>query len=221
MNIAEHIQNIKSKLPQTVALIAVSKTKPISDIIEAYRAGQRIFAENRVQEMTQKYEQLPKDIEWHLIGHLQTNKVKLIANFVSLIHSVDSVSLLKEIDKQAKKCNRIINVLLQFYIAKEETKFGFDDNEAMQMLESDEYKSLKNIQICGVMGMATYTDDEKTVADEFTNLNEIFQRLKKNYFATTNAFKEISMGMSGDYKTAIKCGSTMVRIGSLIFGSRY
>jgi len=221
MNIAEHIQNIKSKLPQTVALIAVSKTKPISDIIEAYRAGQRIFAENRVQEMTQKYEQLPKDIEWHLIGHLQTNKVKLIANFVSLIHSVDSVSLLKEIDKQAKKCNRIINVLLQFYIAKEETKFGFDDNEAMQMLESDDYKSLKNIQICGVMGMATYTDDEKTVADEFTNLNEIFQRLKKNYFATTNAFKEISMGMSGDYETAIKCGSTMVRIGSLIFGSRY
>jgi len=221
MNIAEHIQNIKSKLPQTVALIAVSKTKPISDIIEAYRAGQRIFAENRVQEMTQKYEQLPKDIEWHLIGHLQTNKVKLIANFVSLIHSVDSVSLLKEIDKQAKKCNRIINVLLQFYIAKEETKFGFDDNEAMQMLESDEYKSLKNIQICGVMGMATYTDDEKTVAEEFTNLNEIFQRLKKNYFATTNAFKEISMGMSGDYETAIKCGSTMVRIGSLIFGSRY
>jgi len=221
MNIAEHIQNIKSKLPQTVALIAVSKTKPISDIIEAYRAGQRIFAENRVQEMTQKYEQLPKDIEWHLIGHLQTNKVKWIANFVSLIHSVDSLSLLKEIDKQAKKCNRIINVLLQFYIAKEETKFGFDDNEAMQMLESDEYKSLKNIQICGVMGMATYTDDEKTVAEEFTNLNEIFQRLKKNYFATTNAFKEISMGMSGDYKTAIKCGSTMVRIGSLIFGSRY
>lgn len=213
--------NILTELkPYHAQLVAVSKTKPVSDIQEMYRAGQRIFGENKVQEMVEKYEALPKDIEWHLIGHLQTNKVKYIAPFVSLIHSVDSLKLLQEIDKQAAKNNRVKDCLLQIYIANEETKFGLDKTEAKELVSSEEYKALNHIRICGVMGMATNTDDETQIETEFEGLKDFFEELKNNHFSNSSYFKEISMGMSGDYKLALKHGATLIRVGSLLFGSR-
>lgn len=202
-------------------LVAVSKTKPVTKILEIYEAGQRIFGENRVQELASKYEEMPKDIEWHMIGHLQSNKVKYMAHFVAMIHSVDNFKLLKEINKQAVKHDRIINCLLQFKIASEASKSGFDMSDAETMLRDPEFHTLSNVQICGVMGMATFTDDEQQVRREFQTLKAIFDQFKQSHFAEQANFKEISMGMSGDYRLAIEEGSTMVRIGSLIFGSRY
>lgn len=213
------IETLKT-IPENVQLVAVSKTKPNEDIIEAYNEGQRVFGENKVQELTTKYEELPKDIQWHMIGHLQRNKVKYIAPFVSMIHAVDSLRLLKEINKQAKKNERVINCLLQFHIAEESTKFGLDLSEAKELLSSDEFKAMDSITICGVMGMATFTDDEDQVRREFRELKKSFNLLKESFFKGNDPFKEISMGMSGDYKSAIEEGSTMVRIGSTIFGAR-
>jgi pyridoxal phosphate enzyme (YggS family) len=220
MSIRQNIEVLKNSLPETVKLVAVSKTKPVSEVMEAYKTGHRIFGENKAQELISKQPELPGDIQWHFIGHLQTNKVKYIAPFVSLIESVDRLKLLREINKQAVKNERIIHCLLQFHIATEETKFGLDPEEASQILESDEYKSMKNIRICGVMGMATFTEDEEKVRAEFKNLRNIFTQLKIKYFAEANHFREISMGMSGDYQIAVEEGSTIVRIGSLIFGKR-
>lgn len=214
--IKENLQKIKSTLPENVTLVAVSKTKPIADLKEAYDAGQRIFGENKIQEMVAKYDELPKDIKWHMIGHLQRNKVKYMAHFVDLIHGVDSFKTLKEINKQAKKHNRVINCLLQARIAKEDTKFGlpFEDIEAI--LASDELKELENIKIVGLMGMATFTDNQKQLQEEFSSLANLFNGNKENY----PNLQTLSMGMSGDYELAIKNGSTMVRIGSSIFGVR-
>lgn len=203
-----------------VTLVAVSKTHPPERILELYRSGQRIFGENRVQEMVDKYEVLPKDIEWHLIGHLQTNKVKYIAPFVRMIHSVDSLRLLQEIDRQARKAGRVIDCLLQFHIAEEETKFGLDEQEARALLSSPEYQSMPGIRVCGVMGMASFTPDADHVRGEFRHLHDIFQRLRVEYFLNAPHFREISMGMSGDWQIAVEEGSTMVRIGSLLFGQR-
>ncbi len=217
--IQENIQKIQSTLPSNVLLLAVSKTKPNEDIMQAYECGCRDFGENKVQEMTAKYEQLPKDIRWHLIGHLQTNKVKYIAPFVSLIHSVDSLNLLKTINKEAQKCNRVIPCLLQFHIATEETKFGLSLDEAEELLQSQDFLSLKNVEICGVMGMASCTDNHHQVRNEFRQLKSIFETLQIKYFPTPS-FKEISMGMSGDYPIAVEEGSTIVRVGSSIFGER-
>jgi len=211
---------VRAQIPEQITLIAVSKTKPVSDLQAAYDAGQRHFGENKVQEMVEKAAQLPSDIHWHLIGHLQTNKVKYMAAFVHLIHGVDSLKLLQEIDKQAKKAGRTQDVLLQFYIAQEDTKFGLDLKEAQEILDSIEFQQLKRIQVCGVMGMASNTSDEKQVAREFSALKKIFETLQNKYFQEKRAFKEISMGMSGDYQLAIQNGSTMVRVGSKIFGGR-
>ncbi|TDW51987.1 hypothetical protein EV144_101666 [Flavobacterium sp. 270] len=219
MSIASNLNTIKASLPENVTLVAVSKTKPVSDLMQAYEAGQRIFGENKIQEMTEKWEEMPKDIQWHMIGHVQTNKVKFMAPFVSLIHGVDSFKLLQEIDKQAIKNNRIIDCLLQIYIAEEETKFGLDEKELNELLTSPEFKELKNIRILGLMGMATFTDDQNQIKKEFTNLKSTFDSIQK--LQTENCqLDTISMGMSGDYKLAIECGSTMVRIGSSIFGGR-
>lgn len=201
-------------------LIAVSKTHPVDSIMKLYDQGQRHFGENRVQEMIEKHEALPADIQWHLIGHLQTNKVKLIAPFVAMIHSVDSLRLLEEINKQALKNNRTLDCLLQFHIATEESKFGLSEAEAMEILESQSYKAMYNIRICGVMGMATFTDDTARVRSEFKHLHGIFASLKSGFFADKPYFKEISMGMSGDWQIALDEGSTMLRVGSLLFGSR-
>ena len=221
MSITANISAINKEIGNSkVRLVAVSKTKPIESIIEAYEAGQRLFGENMVQELVDKYEKLPKDIEWHLIGHLQSNKVKYIAPFISLIHSVDSLKLLQEINKQALKNNRIIDCLLQLEIADEETKFGLDLAEAVELLRSEEFKEMKNIQICGVMGIATLTDNPKITAEEFYELSIFFKGLKDTFFRKDDAFKEISMGMSGDYKLAIEKGSTLLRLGSTIFGVR-
>lgn len=203
-----------------VKLVAVSKTKPISAIQELYAAGQRIFGENRVQEMTEKYNQLPKDIEWHLIGHLQKNKVKYIAPYVSMIHSIDSFELLEIVDLQAKINHRIIPVLLQFHIATEETKFGLSLTEAVDLMQMNIKDTLSNIKICGVMGMASFTEDLDLIRSEFHTLKNIFDTLKEKYFSDDLSFTEISMGMSGDFKIAIEEGSTMVRVGSAIFGNR-
>ena len=211
---------VRAQIPEQVTLIAVSKTKPVSDLQAAYDAGQRHFGENKVQEMVEKAAQLPSDIHWHLIGHLQTNKVKYMAAFVHLIHGVDSLKLLQEIDKQAKKAGRTQDVLLQFYIAQEDTKFGLDLQEAQEILDSIAFQQLKRIQVCGVMGMASNTSDEKQVAREFSALKKIFETLQNKYFQEKPTFKEISMGMSGDYQLAIQNGSTMVRVGSKIFGGR-
>ncbi len=211
---------IANTIPENVTLVAVSKTKPKEEILPIYDAGQRVFGENKVQELCDKYEIMPKDIQWHLIGHLQTNKVKYIAEFVAMIHAVDSLKLLVEIDKQAKRYNRIIPCLLQFHIADEETKFGLSLIEGSELLQSIEFKALENIQIAGVMGMATFTDDTTQIHNEFKLLKSIFDDLKNHFFGDNKAFKEISMGMSGDYEIAIQEGSTMVRIGSKIFGSR-
>ncbi|WP_396143486.1 YggS family pyridoxal phosphate-dependent enzyme [Flavobacterium sp.] len=219
MSIAKNLTEIKSQLPAQVTLVAVSKTKPVADLMEAYTAGQRIFGENKIQEMTDKWEQMPKDIEWHMIGHVQSNKVKLMAEYVSLIHGVDSLKLLQEINKQAKKHNRIIDCLLQIHIAEEETKFGLDEEEINHILTSDDFKSLENIKIVGLMGMATFTENQNQIEKEFNHLNSIFDKHSK--LETSNLkLQTLSMGMSGDYKLAISCGSNMVRIGSSIFGNR-
>lgn len=220
MSISENIDLVKAKLPTQVQLVAVSKTKPVEMLMEAYNHGQRAFGENKVQEMTAKYEAMPKDIEWHFIGHLQTNKIKYMASFVHLVHGVDSFKLLKAINTEARKASRVISCLLQFHIAEEETKFGLSWEEAEEMLQSEEFASLENVKVCGVMGMATYTDDEAQVRKEFATLKNYFDRLKADYFSTNDDFKTISMGMSGDYLLAIEEGSTMVRIGSTIFGER-
>lgn len=217
--IKENLNNVRSRIPENVTLIAVSKTKPVSDLQEAYDAGQRIFGENKALEMRDKYQELPKDVKWHFIGHLQTNKIKYIVPFVTLIHSIDSASLLEAVNKEAVKNNRVIDCLLQFHIAKEETKFGLDVEEAKTMIESDNFKKLNNVRIVGVMGMATFTDDENQVRNEFKTLKNIFDTLKENYFKD-DSFKEISMGMSDDYPIAIEEGATMVRVGSKIFGAR-
>ena len=218
--IQENLNIVRATVPSDVTLIAVSKTKPVSDLQEAYDAGQRIFGENKALEMRDKYQELPKDIQWHFIGHLQTNKIKYIAPFVTLIHAIDSLPLLESVNKEAAKNNRIIDCLLQFHIAQEETKFGLDIEEAKSLLESESFKDLKNINICGVMGMATFTDDVVQVRNEFRNLKNIFETLKENYFKANDSFKEISMGMSDDYPIAIEEGATMVRVGSKIFGAR-
>lgn len=215
MPIAENLNAIKATLPEGVTLVAVSKTKPVSDIMEAYDAGQRIFGENKIQEMSDKFEQLPKDIEWHMIGHVQTNKVKYMATYVSLIHGVDSLKLLEEINKQALKNHRVVDCLLQLHIAEEETKFGLDETELKTLLDSETFSKLKNICVKGLMGMATFTDNESQIHKEFDYLKSVFDT-----FATEHQFTTLSMGMSGDYGLAIECGSTMVRIGSSIFGNR-
>ena len=221
MSIAANISAIKKEIgTRNVKLIAVSKTKPVESILEAYEAGPRLFGENTVQELVEKHEKLPKDIEWHLIGHLQTNKVKYIASFINLIHSVDSLKLIQEINKQAFKNNRIIDCLLQLVIADEETKFGMDMAEAIELLRSNEFQELKNVRICGVMGIATFTDNPKMTAEEFYELKTFFNGLKDTFFRKDPAFKEISMGMSGDYNLAIEKGSTLIRLGSTIFGGR-
>jgi PLP dependent protein len=229
MSIKQNLLNIKSTLPENVTLVAVSKTKPVSDLMEAYDAGQRIFGENKIQEMAEKWEQMPKDIQWHMIGHVQTNKVKFMAQFVSLIHGVDSLKLLEEINKQAQKNNRIIDCLLQIHIAEEETKFGLDEEELNEILSSAAFKEMKNIRIVGLMGMATFTDNQDQIRKEFNHLKSIFDKLQLRKDApcrdtpcrdALQCVYTLSMGMSGDYKLAIECGSTMVRIGSSIFGGR-
>ncbi|WP_396199020.1 YggS family pyridoxal phosphate-dependent enzyme [Flavobacterium sp.] len=231
MKIKENLNNIKSQLPAHVTLVAVSKTKPVADLMEAYNSGQRIFGENKIQEMTEKWEQMPKDIEWHMIGHVQSNKVKFMAEYVSLIHGVDSLKLLQEINKQAKKHNRIIDCLLQIHIAEEETKFGLDELELNEILtrvyEQCEAKQVQNdksefenIRIVGLMGMATYTENQNQIEKEFNHLKSIFDKLSKIPFTHNLKPNILSMGMSGDYQIAISCGSTMVRIGSSIFGTR-
>ncbi|MEP6928687.1 MAG: YggS family pyridoxal phosphate-dependent enzyme [Flavobacterium sp.] len=228
MSIASNINSIKALLPENVTLVAVSKTKPVADLMEAYEAGQRIFGENKIQEMADKWEQMPKDIQWHMIGHVQTNKVKFMAPFVSLIHGVDSLKLLQEINKQSLKNNRIIDCLLQIYIAEEETKFGLDESELKELLSSTEFKEMKNIRILGLMGMATFTENQNQIKKEFTHLKSIFDSIQNKdadcrdapQCISTTHLSTISMGMSGDYVLAIECGSTMVRIGSSIFGGR-
>jgi pyridoxal phosphate enzyme (YggS family) len=220
MSIAERIESIRKELNESVTLVAVSKTKTVEAILDAYAAGQLEFGENKVQELVGKYELLPKDIHWHLIGHLQSNKVKYIAPFVHLIHSVDSLKLLSEINKQALKCNRVIDCLLQFHVASEETKFGLNETEATELLNSEEYKSMKNIRIVGIMGMASFTDHLDLIHKEFQSLKSTFEVLKTSHFHEDDFFKEISMGMSGDYSIAVSEGSTMIRVGSTIFGSR-
>ncbi len=216
MNIKDNLQDIKATLPESVTLVAVSKTKPISDLMEAYDAGQRDFGENKIQEMTDKYEAMPKDIHWHMIGHVQRNKVKYMAEFVHLIHGVDSLKLLEEINKQAKKHNRIIDCLLQIKIAEEYSKFGMSAADAAALLSSEDFSKLKNVKITGLMGMATFTIDEAQVKKEFNFLKSTFDKLKQ----INTPLKIVSMGMSGDYELAITCGSTMIRVGSSIFGER-
>ena len=220
MSITENYKKIKENIPENVKLVAVSKTKPIENILELYNANCLIFGENKVQELCAKQEQLPKDIEWHHIGHLQTNKVKYIAKFVYLIHAVDSFKLLKVINKEAKKNNRTINVLLQMHIAQEQSKFGMTASEIETILQSEELKLLKNIKIVGLMGMATNTDDTSLVRNEFKSLKNFFTLFKEKYFNSDVDFKEISMGMSSDYLIAIEEGATIVRVGSSIFGQR-
>ena len=221
MSIKENLLQIKLSIPKHVTLVAVSKTKPLSALMEAYQAGQRVFGENKIQEMVDKYEQMPKDIELHMIGHVQRNKVKYMAEFVSLIHGVDNYKLLEEINKQAEKHNRVIDCLLQIKIAEEDSKFGMTSNEAYTILQSEDFSQLKNVCIVGVMGMATFTDNEAQIASEFSFLKTTFEKLKTLNTETENyQLETISMGMSGDYLIAIDCGSTMIRVGSHIFGER-
>lgn len=221
MSIKENLKQIKNTfLTPDCKLIAVSKTKPVEVLMEAYEAGIRDFGENKVQELVEKQEQMPKDIHWHMIGHLQRNKVKYIAPFVHLIHGVDSYKLLKEINKQAKKVDRIIPCLLQVHIAKEESKFGFDEKELIDLIDGEEIKDLKNVKILGLMGMATFTENEQTIRSEFLELKQLKLKLEAKALPENIELKELSMGMSGDYLIAQKEGSTMVRIGSAIFGSR-
>ena len=218
--IGERIKEIRNELPEGVRLVAVSKFHPNEAIEEAYRAGQRIFGESKVQEMTAKYESLPKDIEWHFIGHLQTNKVKYIVPYVALIHGIDSYKLLAEVDKQAAKAGRRVNWLLQLHIAREETKFGFSFDECRQMLAEGQWRQLQHIRLCGLMGMATNTDNVEQIKEEFRSLSNFFHEVKSTWFADDDAFCELSMGMSHDYHEAIAEGSTLVRVGSKIFGER-
>jgi len=220
MSIKNNLLEIKASLPPHVTLVAVSKTKPVPDLMEAYNAGQRIFGENKIQEMAAKYEEMPKDVEWHMIGHVQTNKVKYMAPFVSLVHGVDSLKLLKEINKQAAKHNRVINCLLQMHIAEEETKFGMDEQELNDLLASEDLHEMQNVRIVGLMGMATFTENETQIKKEFTHLKTIFDTLAQKPSTVNCQLTTLSMGMSGDYELAIACGSTMVRIGSSIFGIR-
>ncbi len=220
MSIKNNIAKYKQKLPANCILVAVSKTQPEESILEAYQAGQRIFGENKVQELVKKYEVLPKDIEWHMIGHMQTNKVKYIAPFVHLIHSVDSLKLLFEINKQAEKYKRIVSCLLQLHIAEEETKFGFSEEEVLRLLKSEEFQQLKHIKIIGLMGMATFTDNINQVRQEFRTLKKFFDQLHHYNFPASVELHELSMGMSGDYEIAFEEGSTMIRIGTAIFGDR-
>jgi len=216
MGIKERLVELKSSLPKAVTLVAVSKTKPVTDLMQAYDAGQRVFGENKVQEMAEKHQQMPKDIQWHMIGHLQRNKVKYMAEFVELIHGVDSLKLLAEINKQAKKHNRVINCLIQIKIATEETKFGLTKEDAIALLHSDQFRDLNHIHISGVMGMASFTSETSQIKTEFEHLKNTFDTLKK----IQPEMEIISMGMSGDYQLAIGCGSTMIRVGSHIFGAR-
>lgn len=218
--IQANLKEVLSELPPSVRLVAVSKFHPNKALEEAYAAGQRIFGESHAQEMTQKYETLPKDIEWHFIGHLQTNKVKYIAPYVAMVHAVDSYKLLVEINKHAAKANRIIPCLLQIHIAQEETKFGFNFDECEETLKTSDWKDLKNVQIAGLMGMASNVDDAEQIKKEFCSLNTFFQKIKRTYFADKEYFKELSMGMSHDYPLAMETGSTLVRVGSKIFGER-
>lgn len=220
MDIQANLKEVLTSLPAQVKLVAVSKFHPNESIEQAYRAGQRIFGESKVQELTGKYETLPKDIEWHFIGHLQTNKVKYIAPYIAMIHAVDSYKLLAEIDKQAAKNGRVIPCLLEIHIAQEESKYGFTFQECREMLEAGEWKSLTHICIAGLMGMATFTEDETEIKKEFDSLKQFFNEIKQNYFADRDTFREISMGMSHDYPLAIEAGSTLVRVGSKIFGER-
>ena len=218
--IKENLEKIRATVPEGVTLVAVSKTKPISDLQEAYDAGQRVFGENYPQEMRDKHEVLPQDIQWHFIGHLQTNKIKYIIPYVTLIHSIDTANLLEAVNKEAKKHDRVVDCLLQFHIALEETKFGLDLDEARQLLDSEAFKQMENVRICGVMGMGTFTDNMDEVRKEFKHLKSIFETLKKDYFANQPQFKELSMGMSEDYPIAIEEGATLIRVGSKIFGAR-
>lgn len=220
MSIEDKLRDVLKTIPGHVKLVTVSKTQPVESILLVYNAGQRIFGENKVQELTEKQPQLPDDINWHMLGHLQTNKVKYIAPFVSLIHSVDSLKLLKEIDKEAAKNKRVIDCLLEFYIAREESKFGMSMEEALEILNSEDYKNMNNIRICGVMGIASFVDDPDIVRAEFKSLVGIFSRLKSEFFPDKDYFSEISMGMSSDYRIAIEEGATIVRIGTAIFGER-
>ncbi len=215
MSISEKIKSFKEQLPEDVTLVAVSKTKPVSEIMEAYNTGHRIFGENKVQEMESKWQEMPKDIEWHMIGHVQRNKVKYMAPFVSLIHSVDSKRLLKEINKRAKNEERVIDCLLQIKIAEEDSKYGLDKEEALELLASEAFQKYENVNVIGLMGMATFTDDEKQIAAEFQKLKTIYDNTKEEY-----NFTKLSIGMSGDYKIAIEKGSNLVRVGSAIFGER-
>ena len=218
--VKENLETVRKTIPSEVLLVAVSKTKPVEYLQEAYDAGQRVFGENHALEMRDKHEVLPKDIDWHFIGHLQTNKIKYIVQYVRLIHSIDTFNLLQAVNKEAVKHDRVVDCLLQFHIAEEETKFGLSMEEAEEILNSDIFKTMKNVRICGVMGMATNTDNMTQVRKEFHHLKEIFNTLKTKYFADCEWFKEISMGMSHDYPIAIEEGSTMVRVGSKIFGER-
>ncbi len=221
MSVADNIQHfVEEEIPSHVKLIAVSKTKPVETILDAYNAGYRVFGENKVQELLEKYEELPKDIEWHMIGHLQSNKVKYIAPFVAMIHGVDKFKLLKVINKEGRKNNRKIDCLLQFHIAKEETKFGLDLDEAKEFLVSPEYNDLEHVNVRGVMGMASFTENTDLIRNEFKELVYIFNELKKQYFQNKENFSKISMGMSNDYRIAIEEGANIIRIGSLLFGPR-
>ncbi|TBX66593.1 YggS family pyridoxal phosphate-dependent enzyme [Flavobacterium silvisoli] len=219
MSIKDNLLEIKSSLPSHVTLVAVSKTKPVTDLMEAYQAGQRIFGENKIQEMTEKWQQMPKDIEWHMIGHVQSNKVKYMVPYVKLIHGVDSLKLLKEINRQAVRWRKTIHCLLQIHIAEEETKFGLNENELEELLNSEEFKAMEKIKVIGLMGMATFTDNQEQIIREFQHLKSIFDKYK-TLNSVNCQLNTLSMGMSGDYQLAIACGSTMVRIGSSIFGNR-
>jgi pyridoxal phosphate enzyme (YggS family) len=221
MGIHTNLNEILKAIPDHVKLVAVSKTKPVEDILAVYDEGHRIFGENKAQELIQKQPTLPEDIQWHFIGHLQRNKVKYLSPFVKLIHGVDSLRLLREINKEAAKADRVIDCLFQFHIASEETKFGLDYHEAEEILESEDFKAFQHVRICGVMGMATFTEDEQKIRQEFKNLKQIFDQLKASYFPSMDYFREISAGMSNDYLIAIEEGSTIIRVGSSIFGERH
>jgi pyridoxal phosphate enzyme (YggS family) len=220
VSIAENVLNIRASIPPNITMVAVSKTQPVGAILEAYAAGQRVFGENKALEAAEKRALLPADIEWHFIGHLQTNKVKYIAPFISLIHSIDSLNLLKEVNKEAQKNGRIIDCLIQFYIATEESKFGFTPGQVNELLEAESFRALQHVRITGVMGMASFSDDTALVRREFRTLRGYFQEMKDRHFSENDSFSIISMGMSGDYTLAIEEGSTMVRIGTLLFGER-
>lgn len=220
VSIQQNIQSLREHIPMHVQLVCVSKFNPNESILEAYETGERVFGESKVQELCGKYEALPQDISWHFIGHLQTNKIKYIVPFVSLIHGVDSYKLLAEIDKQAAKAGKTVNCLLQIHIAREETKFGFSTNELIEMLGVGEWQALKNVRICGLMGMASFTDNREQIRTEFRGLKTLFDQVKTDYFSSEPSFSKLSMGMSDDYQIAIEEGSTMVRVGSLIFGAR-